>query len=82
MLLSQESNLQFHGVEQRTAKATNAPYQVVILRDVEKFEEFQFFKTDDLVVNGIQVGENVICSFEMVKRGYNVQTNLIKIQAV
>lgn len=82
MLLSQESNLQFHGVEQRTAKTTGAPYQVVILRDVEKFEEFQFFKTDDLTVNGVQIGENVLCQFEMVKRGYNVQTNLIKIQAV
>lgn len=82
MLLTQESNLTFYGIEQRTAKATGAPYQVVILRDIEKFEEFQFFKTDDLIVNGVQIGENVICQFEMVKRGYNVQTNLIKIQAV
>lgn len=79
MELVLNSKLNYAGIVDRTSKQ-NKPYQMVLLRDYENFEEFSFFRNDDLVIQDLAVGDPVYCIFELSKRGYNINTNLKQIK--
>ena len=50
MKLSLNSELTFQSIETRTSQKTNNSYSLICLRDFEAFEEYNFFKLDDLQV--------------------------------
>lgn len=79
MKLSLNSELTFQSIETRTSQKTNNSYSLICLRDFEAFEEYNFFKLDDLQVPNLKQGDSVYCEFEVRRRGFDNQLNLISI---
>lgn len=76
MLANVKSQMKFIEVENRTSRKNGNAYQMVILVDLEKFDKFEFFKRDELVLDGISNGDLVNCTLEITRNGYNTNVDL------
>lgn len=79
MKLIASQNLVFLGVNSLKAKATGQPFELVQLVDADSYEKFEFFRRDDLVLSGIYPKDEVICEFELSKRGFDNNINLVSV---
>lgn len=73
--------LDFIGVENRRTR-NNTDIQLVILGDQANYEKEDFFKRDDLKLDGIMQGDKVIARFNMYSQGYNRRVDLVGIEKV
>lgn len=81
MIVKNEKAVKFFGIEHKSSKKGN-DFSLVTLADMENVEKFQFFKRDDLNVNGLVNGCDVIPTFEVSLNGFNNQLNLIDLKVV
>lgn len=54
----------------------NQPYNVLIVGNPEKYENYEFFIGDEIQVPPLQVNDPVKIQVEMSKRGYNLVPTL------
>ena len=47
--------------------------------DSLNYQQLEFFKRDELQMQGIDVGQNVLLEIELVRNGYNVNNNLVAV---
>ena len=78
--VNENQNVVFKGVETRTSKKNNAAYQMVVLADMDNVEKFEFFKRDELVVNGISFNDKVNATLAVSRRGFNTNVDLIGLE--
>lgn len=75
------SKCKFLGERQFTSKKTGEVYSRIKIADVENYETYEFFKRDDITLPAdLIVGDMVTCEFELRKNGFNVNTDLVKLE--
>lgn len=79
MLATVNSKMKFIEVDNRTSNKNGNNYQMVILVDMENYDKFEFFKRDDLVINGISNGDLVDVILEISRRGFNTNVDLYRL---
>lgn len=78
-----ESSLLFLGVKENISKKTGEKYQLIKLADPKEFEKFEFFRRDELFIDKeINVGDEIIPTFEISKNGFNTNVNLISMNKI
>lgn len=82
MLLKSNDKMIYLGIEERVSQKNNSTFQLVLLADPVNYENYQFFKRDDLSLVGLNKGDNVNVTFELSKRGYNNNLHLVRIDLV
>lgn len=81
MLKSDE--LVYLGETKRISQKTGNKYTLITLADPKKYENYDFFKRDDLVQSEeFSQGDVVLAEFELSKNGFNTNLNLVKLEGV
>lgn len=79
--IKENQNVIFKGVETRTSRKNNVAFQMVVLADMDNVEKFEFFKRDNLVIDGLSVGDKVKAVIELSRRGFNTNVDLVELNA-
>ena len=79
MKMSSNNELVFLGVSSLKAKETGVPFELVQVADPVSFDKFEFFRRDDINLVGLHGGDKVLCEFDVTRRGFANQINLVGI---
>lgn len=63
------------GTRNGVSKA-GGPYQVLIVGNPAKYENYEFFIGNDVSLPVLMKKEPIVCTIELTKRGYNLQPTL------
>lgn len=78
MKLLAQNPVAYLGEVEKTSKAGNK-YTMLHFGDPLNYQQLEFFKRDELQMQGIEVGQNVLLEIELVRNGYNVNNNLVAV---
>lgn len=78
--LANGENVVFKGIENKTSKKTGQPFQLVVLADMKNVEKFEFFKRDDLEIDGVMNETKVTAIVDVTRNGYNTNVDLVSIK--
>lgn len=79
MILSPKRALVYLGTTERVSQKTGEVFELIKLADPSKYENYDFFKSQQLDTTQLTEGEQVICTFEAQKRGFNLNLNLTSV---
>lgn len=79
MILQSQSNLIFLGEENKTAQSGNA-YTVVKIGNPDKYENYTFYKNDNVKTDGLKQGDKIKATLEVVPQGFRNNINLTHVQ--
>lgn len=78
-----KKKLIYLGEETRTSQKSGNEYTMIKLADAKKFENYDFFKKDDLKQSkNLSQGEEVQVQFALSKNGYKTNIDLVAIEVV
>lgn len=69
-MFTNDTELIYLGVRQGMSKA-GQPYQVLIVADPAKYENFEYFIGDGIQLPALELNEKVVITLQMTKRGFN-----------
>lgn len=75
------TDLIYLGIRRGMSKS-NEPYNVLIVGNPAKYENYEFYIPKELQVPPLQVNDKVIVTVEMSKRGYNLVPSLVDVSKV
>lgn len=81
MLAQVKMPMKYINEVQRTSKKGNA-YKQIILGDPVAYQQFVFFKHDELILHNLQSGDDIEVTLEISTRGYDMNTDLAAIRKI
>lgn len=72
------TELIYLGIRTGVSKS-NEPYNVLIVGNPSKYENYEFFIPKDLQIPPLQANDKVVVTIELSKRGYNLVPSLVDV---
>ncbi|MFD1899677.1 hypothetical protein [Enterococcus termitis] len=73
------TELIYLGTRRGKSKSTQEPYEVLIVGNPAKYENYEFFIGSNVVLPPLQVNDKIVCTIELNKRGFNLAPSLVDV---